>query len=254
MKKSLLGAAIALLSSTVVYAQDYQFEVGGDYISAESMGIDVNGFGLNAQLHLDKVETSKGPLNEASFLDKSSFVSVAWATAKADQAGAESVDSFGFGGQFVTADDIIIQANYLDLENDSAIGFGVGTYLKENLAAMVSYQTYDEAELSRFSADIHGVDKLKGETSLGYNLGLAYLDSNGESAYNFSVGADYYLNNKLSIGAGLALLTADNYDETTVALRANYFVTPVAKVGASLTTVGQDGDGQAIQFSAAVRF
>ena len=33
MKKTQLGAAIALLSSSVVYAQDYQFEVGGAYMT-----------------------------------------------------------------------------------------------------------------------------------------------------------------------------------------------------------------------------
>jgi len=43
MKKTLLGAAIALLSSSVVYAQDYQFEIGADYISGERFGIDYDG-------------------------------------------------------------------------------------------------------------------------------------------------------------------------------------------------------------------
>lgn len=254
MKKTLLGAAIALLSSSVVYAQDYQFEVGANYINGDLADVDYDGYGLNAQLHLDKVDTSKGPLNQAAFLDKSSFVNLAWATAKADVSGADSVDATAIGGRFVTGSNIIIEADYLDLEDDSAYGVGIGTYISETIDVVASYETFDKADESSFAVDLHGLNPLKGETAVAFDLGLAYIDFEDDSAYRFNAGADYYLNNALSIGAGAAFVSADDFDTSAVSVRADYFVTPIVRLGAAFTTLGQDADGQDIQLNAAVRF
>jgi opacity protein-like surface antigen len=258
MKKTLLGAAIAVLSSSVVYAQDYQFEVSGIYVNGDNGTNDYDGFGLNAKLHLDKVDTSKGPLNEAAFLDKSSFADLTWVTAKADVSGADSVDSINVGGRFVTEKNIIIEAEYTDVEDDSAIKVGVGTYLNNNMDVVASYESYDSdadgGDNSTFSADLHGLHKLKGETSLAFDAGLAYIDNDGESAYGISGGADYYLNNAFSIGAGVALVTADDYDASTIDIRADYFVTPIARVGVGFSSEGQDAEGDSMNINGSVRF
>lgn len=258
MKKTLLGAAIAVLSSSVVYAQDYQFEVGGAYVNGDNGAVDYDGFGLNAQLHLDKVDTRKGPLNEAAFLDKSSFVDLTWTTSKVDVSGADSVDTVGFGGRFVTEKNIIIEAGYTDIEDDSAIKLGVGTYINNNMGVVASYQVYDAdldaLDQSTLAADLHGVHKLKGETSLAFDAGLAYIDNDGDSAYGISGGADYYLNNALSVGAGLALLTADDYDASTINIRADYFITPIARIGVGFESEGQDADGDAMNINGSIRF
>ena len=254
MKKTLLGAAIALLSTSVVYAQDYQFEVGAAYLSGDSFGVDYDGFGLNAQLHLDAVNTAKGPLNEAAFLDKSSFANVSWATVKVDVSGADSAESTAIGGRFVMGNNIIIEANYADLENDSVFSVGAGTYISKNMDVVASYQSFDEADQSVLSVDLHGVNPLKGETALAFDLGLAYVDVGDETGHNISAGADYYINNALSIGAGITLANAGDTDVSVIDVRADYFVTPVARVGLGFSTQGQDGDGDAIQLNAAMRF
>lgn len=258
MKKTLLGAAIAVLSSSAVYAQDYQVEVSGAYVNGDNGAVDYDAFGLNAKLHLDKVDTSKGPLNEAAFLDKSSFADLTWATSKVDVSGADSVNTINVGGRFVTEKNIIIEAGYTDIEDDSAIKVGVGTYINDTMDVVASYESYDSEfdtlDVSTFAADLHGVHKLKGETSLAFDAGLAYIDNDGESAYGISGGADYYLNNAFSVGAGLALLTADNYDASTINIRADYFLTPIARVGVGFESEGQDADGDAMQINASVRF
>jgi opacity protein-like surface antigen len=254
MKKTLLGAAIALLSSSVVYAQDYQFEIGANYINGGVSDVDFDGYGLNAQMHLDKVDTSKGPLNEAAFLDKSSFANLSWVTAKADVSGAESIDAMAVDGRFVTDKNIIVEAIYIDLEDDTSYGVGVGTYISKKMDVVASYQTFDKAEQSVFAVELHGLTPLKGEAALAFDLGIAYLDVADDSAYGFNAGADYYLNNALSIGAGVELLSSDNYDQSTFDLRADYFVTPIARLGVAFETLGQDADGQSIQFNGAVRF
>lgn len=264
MKKTLLATAIAVLSSSAVYAQDYQFEVSGAYINGDQNGFnyDYDGYGLNAQLHLDKVDTSKGPLNEAAFLDKSSFVDLSWSTIDPDVSGADSIDTVNVGGRFVTGQNIIIEANYTDFDDDSgmnsAIKVGVGTYINDTMDVVASYQSDDsdddDSDSYTFSADLHGLQKLEGETSVAFDAGLAYTDQDGESAYGIGAGADYYLNNALSIGAGVAFLTADDYDESTIDIRANYFVTPIARVGVAYVSQGQDADGDAMLIDASVRF
>lgn len=264
MKKTLLATAIAVLSSSAVYAQDYQFEVGANYANGDNGTNDYDGYGLNAQLHLDKVDTSKGPLNEAAFLDKSSFVDLSWSTIDPDVSGADSIDTVNVGGRFVTDKNIIIEASYLDSDEEddsklnSAIKVGVGTYINDTMDVVASYQSNDadnnDYDSYTFSADLHGLQKLEGETSVAYDAGLAYTDQDGESAYGISAGADYYLNNALSIGAGVAYLTADDYDESIIDIRADYFVTPIARVGVAYVSQGQDADGDAMLIDASVRF
>jgi hypothetical protein len=251
-----LGTAIVLLSSSVVYAQDYQFEVGAQYNTGDLSDLDYDGYGFNAQLHLDKVDTSKGPLNESAFLDKSSFANLAWTTITVDVPffGDQTADESSIGGRFVTDKNIILEANYTDLEDDTFYSVGAGTYISDMMDVVATYQAADKAETSTFSLDLHGLSPLKGVTAVAFDAGLAYIDNDGDSAYEFNAGADYYLNNALSIGAGVAFLTADDYDSSAFGVRAAYFVTPIARLGVAFTTLGQDADGQNIQVNGAVRF
>ena len=254
MKKTLLGAAIALLSSSIVYAQDYQFEINAGYTNGDASDVDYDGYGLNAQVHLDKVDTSKGPLNESAFLDKSSFVNLAWLTSKFDFSGAESSDTVSIGGRFVTSSNIIIEADYSDLKDDSEYSVGAGAYISEKMDVVATYETADKAEESSFSVDLHALNPLKGESVVAFDLGLAYLDVADDSAYQFSAGTDYYFNNALSVGAGATFVSSDDYDSSAIDVRVNYFVTPIASLDLTFTTLGQDDDGQSVQVNGAIRF
>ena len=142
-----------------------------------------------------------------------------------------------------------------DLSDDTNISVGVGTYLNDNMDAVVTYQTYDDADTNSLSAKVHGINTLEGETSLAYDLGLGYIIDDGadDSGYSISAGADYYLDKVLSFGAGIELESATN-DVSTIDVRANYFVTPVVRLGLSYMTLGQDADGDAIKLNAAMRF
>ena len=106
------------------------------------------------------------------------------------------------------------------------------------------------------SGRLHALNALEGETSLAYDLGLTYILDDGfdDSAFGISAGADYYLNKALSVGAGLALVSGDDYDTSAFDVRANYFVTPVVGLGLSYTTLGQDADGDTIALDAIMRF
>lgn len=263
MKKTLLATAIAVLSSSAAYAQDYQFEIGANYTTGDKSSVDYDGYGLNAKLHLDMVDTSKGPLKEAAFLDKSSYAELQWSTQKADSSGAEATETTVVGGRFVTSSNIIIEAKYSDLEDDSSIKVGAGTYINETMDVVASYTSFDaddnDDDYSIFSADLHGLNKLEGETAIAFDAGLAYTDYDGASAYTVSAGADYYLNNALSIGAGAGFtkIEVDDFDDqstSTVNIHADYFVTPIARVGVMYTSLGEDDDGDSMQINLSLRF
>jgi hypothetical protein len=99
---------------------------------------------------------------------------------------------------------------------------------------------FDEADQSALSIHAHGVNKLEGDTSLAFDLGLAYLDENNDSGYGIST--------------GLSLESVDDFDVSTLGFTASYFVTPAIGLGLSYETLGQDGDGDTIELISAARF
>lgn len=257
MKKIILGTAVALLAASSAYAQDYQAELGTAYHNGDSFGNDFDGFALNAEVHLDKVNTGKGPLNEAAFLDKSSFVGLSWLTEDFDKGGSN--DTVSLDGRFVTQDNVIIEAGFTDFENGEDFSLGLGMYLNETQDVVLTYQTFEHdhnknEDKSSLGVDLHGVNPLNNTAALAYDFGLSVLDWDGDTGYEVSAGAEYYLDRMLSFSASLAFLDVDNYDESTFQVGVNYFVTPVVRIGADFITVGQDGDGDTLALNANIRF
>lgn len=98
MKK--LGLATALLM-VVTGAQAYQYEVKGQYEYIDTTHNDNNNTGgIEGTYYLKDVDTSKGPLAEAAFLNQASNVSAAINYAKYDiKEGGEnySFDNYNYG-------------------------------------------------------------------------------------------------------------------------------------------------------------
>jgi hypothetical protein len=255
MKKLILGTVIAALTTAGAYAEDYQFELGAAYVTGDSFGADYDGFGFSGEFHFDKVDTSKGPLNEAAFLDKSSSVGAVWATTEFDVPGADAEDDITLLGRFVTGSDWIIEGSYQDKDDDGAIvTVGGGVYLNDTTDLVVSYQKYDDVDVSSLGADMHGLYSLNGGAALAYDLGASYLDVYDDTGYELRGGLEYYFNKSLSIGAGLSLYSVDAGDISTLSVGVNYFVAPSIKLSAEFATLGQDGDGDSILLGGVVRF
>lgn len=258
MKKLVLGTAIAAaLATSVAFAEDYQFELGASYTTGDEADTDFDGFGFYGEFHFDNVDTTKGPLNEAAFLDKSSSVAVGWDTSEADGAD-DSNDMLSVAGRFVTSSNWIFEVGYVDTStmgsDDFVIGAGVGLYLNDNLDLVVSYATADEADSSSLGVDLHGVNSLSGETALAYDFGAAYLDDGEETGFGLLAGIDYYFNKSFNLGASVALTSVDEVDESAISVGVDYFVAPSIKLSADFVTQGQDADGSAFVLGAAVRF
>lgn len=257
MKKVILGAAIAAIASTGAFAEDYQFEIGAGYETGDQSDVDYDGFGFYGEFHFDTVDTSKGPLNEAAFLDKSSFVRLDYSTGEADVPNAESEDETALSARVVTDSNLIVEAGYTDENGDNTIlGIGVGTYLSDTMDVVVTYSTGDESEEDRLSAELHNVSDLGGGAAFSYDVGVAYIDDGltEETGHSLWLGGDYYFNNAVSVGASFQTTSINDGDESVITIGVDYFVAPSIRLSADYKTLGQDSDGSAILLTGAVRF
>jgi len=242
MKKLACAVAVGAIMSTSAVADDYQAEIGLIYGKIDTE-VNIGPFGtysgdantatIFGEVYFDKVDTSKGPLAEASFLSKSSGV-------MASYTDIEDADdkSWSLGGRFVLDNDYIIEANYDSLEGDSSYGIGFGKYLTENTDLVVSYGSDDD--LDALSADMHSVVDLSGAASLAYSLGVSYLKTSDESGYGLFGDLTYYFNNNFGIGAGVSTDSVGDVDMTTWALNADWFVTSDWDLGVIYSSTDAD--------------
>ena len=265
MKKIVLASAIALAAAGQAYA-DYQFELGGFYTSGEFGGTDYDGFGVGGEFHFDKVDTSKGPLAEASFLDKSSFVDFSFLSIEPDFAGADDIETTNIGGRFVTGGNLIIEADWSTVDTGltdvDTIRVGVGPYINDPTDVVVSYSTEDDdnADVDYLDVTLHGVSALNQGASVGYDVAVGYVDTDDDSGYQISVGGTYYFNNMFGLGLSAGITDVGDVSSDVISLDASFFPSEQVELYASIfdesTEIngGGDVDSDGILIGAAVRF
>lgn len=264
MKKTLLASAIAILATSHAYA-DYQFELGAVYAQGEAGNTDYDGFGIGGEFHFDKVDTSKGPLAEASFLDKSSFVNFSFLSIEPDVKNADEIETTDIGGRFVTATNLIIEANWTTTDagnsDTDTIRVGVGTYLSDNTDVVVSYTTEDDnnADVDYLDVTFHGVNPLNQGASVAFDVSAGYIDTDTDSGYQISVGGTYYFNKMFGLGVSAGITDVGDTSSDTVSVDASFFPSEQFELSASIFDSSTefnntDIDSDGIMFGAAVRF
>lgn len=215
MNKVVLTGVVSLFVAASASA-DYQFELGADYIDIDTDAGSGDGFLLGASIFFENVDTSKGPLAEASFLDKSSSVSAAYID-------IEDEDAIAIGARFVLDNNVTLQASYADSDEDSVLGVGVGYYLTDTSEIGVSYAQADDTDIDALGVSYHAVNSLGGNTSIAYDAGLAFLDTPGGSEQGINGGVTYFPMPELGVGAAASLVTAGDDDVKTFGANVQYF-------------------------------
>lgn len=268
MKKTAIATAL-LTASCMSYA-DYQFEVGGAIgqgeIEVGNNSADIDTYAIGGEFHFEQVDTSKGPLAEAAFLDKSSFVDFSYTNTELDVNGADDTDTFAFGGRFVTATNLIIEADYSESDDGNtdsdSIRAGIGTYLNETTDVVVSYQA-DSADggddVDSLSAALHGVNGLAQGASIAYDAALNYIDAEDDDGFGIDVGATYYFNNALGVGISAGVAEVGDIETDSFTLEGSYYPTPELELAAwYFNDNTDDGNTEAetdgFMFGAAFRF
>ena len=281
MKK--LGLATALLLA-MTGAQAYQFEVQGqsEYIDTTVNDKDFTG-GLQGTYYFTNVDSSKGPLAEAAFLNQASNVSLAYNYGELDT----GVIAHNYGAKaeaFVSTQYVPVpvygSASYshtiLDgkngLSNDQGDRFAleIGALPTKNFLVAVGYTNVaDQAALDAFNVMGNGVAKATAEAatigedqdaitartkyvgaidntnmSLAFESGIIYGDA---TAFQFKT--DLYLNPQLSVGASYAASSYEGTPDSAWGANVNYFITPAIAVGASYVNANYEAaKGQAISY------
>ena len=290
MKK--LGLATALLLA-MTGAQAYQFEVQGqsEYLDASAANDKDFTGGLQGTFYFKDVDSSKGPLAEAAFLNQASNVSVAYNYAELDAdvvahnygAKAEAYVPTKFVPAYASAS---YSHTVLDGKNGESNDQGdryaleVGALAAPNFLVAVGYTSVaDQFALDAFNVMGNGVVKAVGEAAtigedqdavtartkyvgnidgtnmaLGLEAGLVYGD---DTAYQLKT--DLYLTPALSVSASYVESSFAGTPDSAWGANVNYFITPAVAVGASYVNANakdntENLDTQTVGVNAKFRF
>ncbi|WP_445345448.1 porin Omp33-36 [Acinetobacter bohemicus] len=268
MKK--LGLATALLLA-MTGAQAYQFEVQGqsEFIDAsDANDKDFTG-GIQGTYYLKDVDTSKGPLAEAAFVNQASNVSLAYNYAELGTDGTDFIaHNYGAKAEAYIPTKVVpvyASASYshtiLDGKNNQTAdqngdryAVEVGALAAPNFLVAVGYTSVaDQFALDAFNVMSNGVVKAVGETATinedqdaitartkyvgaidGTNMAIGFETNLLFAEYKaYSLKTDLFVNSKLSVGVSYAESSFAGTPDSAWGANVNYFITPAVAVGAS---------------------
>ena len=291
MKK--LGLATALLLA-MTGAQAYQVEVQGqsEYIDTTANDKDFIG-GLQGTYYLKDVDSSKGPLAEAAFLNQASNVSVAYTYGEDGQEFSDRTvhHTFGVKGEAYIPTQVVpayASASYSHTIADNKAGnpdgngdryaLELGAFAAPNFLVAVGYTSVaDQTALDAFNILSNGVVKagLESDTIAddqdaitartkyvgaidGTNMSIGFesgLVYGEDTAYN--LGTTLFVTPKLSVGASYMESSFADTPDSAWGANVNYFITPAVAVGASYVNANAEQlalDTQTVGVNAKFRF
>ena len=292
MKK--LGLATALLLA-MTGAQAYQFEVQGqsEYIDASAANDKDFTGGVQGTFYFKDVDTSKGPLAEAAFLNQASNVSLAYNYAELGSNGIDfTAHNYGAKAEaYVPTKYVPVYASasyshtILDAKNNftaddqgDRYALELGALAAPNFLVAVGYTSVaDQLALDAFNVMNNGVVNAVGETATigddqdaitartkyvgnidGTNMAVGFesgLVYGEDTAYQLKT--DLYVTPKLSVGASYVKSSFAETPDSAWGANVNYFITPAVAVGASYVNANaqdEDLDTQTVGLNAKFRF
>ena len=278
-KKTVIVASLGLALSSAAQAE-YQFELSsnahtGD-IEVGNVDADRESFGLTGTYYLGSVDTSKGPLAEAAFLDRASSITLDFSIGEIDgNDGDFDVDSYTAESRLVSKEtgwlvDLGYRRTEIANEEIDTFAIGAGKYVLENTAVVLSYANSDVVVLdfanfvaeSAGDSDTYGlaVEHLwqleTGAIKLDLSAELVDLD-NADDINVWGLGGTYYLNPSLGFGADYSLSDSDETELENWSLFAKWFVTDKVELSLAYSELEDDVtdlESDAIMFNANIRF
>ena len=291
MKK--LGLATALLLA-MTGAQAYQFELQGQSEYIDNTVNDKNFTGaVQGTYYYKNVDSSKGPLAEAAFLNQASNVSIAYNYGEYDQDGTKELISHTYGvkGEAYIPTNVVpvyASASYNHTHTDGKSGnpddngdryaVEVGAVVIPNFLMAVGYTSVaNQYSLDAFNIMNNGVVKAAAESAtIGQdqdaitarvkyvgaiddtNMAISFesgLVYGDDTAYQLKT--DLYVTPKLSMGVSYAESSFAETPDSAWGVNVNYFITPAVAVGASYVNANAEQlalDTQTVGVNAKFRF
>lgn len=257
MNKFLVTAVLApflllatTLNSSYVLADTYNFEMELNGLKSDAdMNEKRDIYGLSGTFYFISVDDSFGPVAEAAFLNKASFLSASFNDISVDSTSVDTDgDLQGLSGSAVLANRFIFQAGYIQQKIDSDIitdedvySVGLGFYIDDLTSLILEYQ---QTDLENISGTFNDVSlNLKSIVEIGdarwvtgrASIGISQR-AGANTVINLGTEGDYYFSERFSFGVSLNLLEANSgAGSTTYGLGAKFFITPRLALAASFS-------------------
>lgn len=266
-KKTALIAGISLALSATAQA-DYNWEVDAGYArgsydydfrntdfgnSGDSTDSDI--FNIGGTYFLETVDTSKGPLGEAAFLDHASSIGISFTDGELDLSGGDDADgqTYNVDMRYVAEgpgwklSGVIADVSYERAEpGDREVntwGVGVGYYITQNTTAVLNWENTNINNGP--DADSWGLDV---EHFFAFSNGGLKARANGgktvvsglDDPTTWGLGATWYLNNNWGFGLDYEQDDFNGFETEVVSVNVEWFITENFAVDLSYTDVSPD--------------
>ena len=247
-KKTVLVAGVALAVSVSAQA-DYRWEVdaaaGRTNIDLGPVDGDIDEFAIGGSFFLDSVDTTKGPLSEAAFLDQASNISAVYVYTDLDDIIEDlDGDQYGISGRYVLGLDsipLIFEGSYSratpDFSDIDTYTLGFGAYVTDTTTVVATFGNIDVDEggdTDFYELSVKHLWALSNDGSivLEGNYGSVDVDD-GDDVDVFNVGATWYVNNNLGFGARYGDFDAGGAEAEGFAVFSEWFINEQIAVSAA---------------------
>ncbi len=274
-KKTALLAGIGLALSVTAQA-DYRWELGGDYTmgqtdstvkdrdtgASRSNNVDSDVGRLSGTWYMENVDTSKGPLSEAAFLDHASNITLFASDGEVqlsqvnnsnNNLSDEDGQRYGVKSRYVAEgpgwklSGWLVDLGYNSFEpGDLEItnyNLGIGNYVTPNTTVVVNYgntSVNNGGDVDSYSLDLehmflmsHG--GFKARASAGRTI-----ISERDDVDTYRLGGTWYFTNNIGIGADYLNTGADGYEIQGWQVNSEWFITEAFAVNLAYSQLDPD--------------
>lgn len=218
MKKSVTAVAIllGLSSMSALAAQDnaFQHEAGINY-QANSEEFSDGIWNANYRYYVTPVEQNTSPYALNGFLAQTTNLG-----ANYSNFDVADLDSYGIDATYVFASKWFVAAKYQNNDSDyvdfNTYAAEVGYYFNESSAVSAFYADGDSDVEESYGLNLRSYIALQATAGVDLKASWTHSDSDDE----FNLGADWYINNAWSVGAGYT----NNDDDDAFDVRTAYWL------------------------------
>lgn len=267
-KKTALIAGIGLaLSATAQADYDWQVDAGYargsydyDFRNIPNVGnygdsVDANIYNIGGTYFLETVDTSKGPLGEAAFLDHASSISLGFTDGEVDISGGDDKDgqTYNVDMRYVAEgpgwklSGVIAEVSYERAEpGDREIntwGVGVGYYITQNTTAILNWENTNinnGPDADSWSLDVEHFFAFGNGGLMARANGGKTVVSGLDDPTTWGLGATWYLNNNWGIGVDYQQEDANGFEVQGVRANVEWFITENFAVDLSYSDIEPD--------------
>ena len=246
--------ASLIFVSTTTQADDLQHEFIYDYTKYDiesSFGDDTDiNHSFRYLYHFSPLDTDKGPYNELSFANKSSY----FHASIRKQNGYDDL-RLSLGGEWTNKDNGFVfgaSTSWIDsdLADTANISLNAGLYITDNLR-ILGHTSFDtDRDYITYGLNVKSLTELSGDSALEWHGQLSIFDPDDDSFFidstHYNIGATYYFNQAFGLGVDYHYTETDDSDfsNSRYTLSTNYYLNASVGLTASYGFSETDDDDE----------